>query len=170
MTNDFSFNLILGKKFLTFVPLLSILVFTNLTMEKLKLNHYAIWLAIALQIFLGILWYGPVFGARWKHIVGLDVSGAVANYSSFTVWFVNILSSAAAMYLLAWLLIKVEVRTPVRGLLTGFLIAFTFNFLSTLSHNIIAQFPYELAWITGGLSMVGFSIAGFIFGIWTKQA
>ncbi len=133
-------------------------------MEKLQLNHYAVWLAIILQFILGFLWYGPFFGEKWVQMVNLDLT----IQAGFGVWITNIISSLAAMYMLAWLFIKIEIRTPLRGLFTGFLIAVSFIFLSSLTNNLFAQMPYGLAWITGGFSMVGFSIAGVIFGIWTK--
>lgn len=137
-------------------------------MEKLRLNHYAIWVAIILQFVLGFLWYGPLLGEKWMTMVGLDLTTLEANPPGLAIWATNIVSTAAAMYLLAWLFVKIEVRTPLRGVFTGLLISFTFIFLSTLTNNLFAQVPYGLAWITGGFSMVGFSIAGFIFGIWTK--
>jgi len=138
-------------------------------MEKLKLNHYAIWLAIVLQFVLGLLWYGPFFGEKWEHLVGLDLTSIEANQSGFSIWITNIISSISAMYLLAWLFVKIEIRTALRGLFTSFLIAVTFIFLTSLTNNLFAHIPYGLAWITGGFSMVGFSIAGVIFGVWTKK-
>ncbi|MCD6090417.1 MAG: DUF1761 domain-containing protein [Bacteroidales bacterium] len=138
-------------------------------MEKLKLNHYAIWLAIVLQFVLGLLWYGPFFGEKWEHLVGLDLTSIEASQSGFSIWITNIISSISAMYLLAWLFVKIEIRTALRGLFTSFLIAVTFIFLTSLTNNLFAHIPYGLAWITGGFSMVGFSIAGVIFGVWTKK-
>ncbi len=139
-------------------------------MEKLKLNHYAIWLAIILQFVLGFLWYGPFFGEKWMHMVDLDLTAVESNQAGFAIWITNIISSVSAMYLLAWLFVKIEIRTALRGLFTSFLIAVTFIFLSSLTNNLFARLPYGLAWITGGFSMVGFSIAGIIFGVWTKKA
>lgn len=137
-------------------------------MERLKLNHYAVWLAIALQFVLGFLWYGPFFGEKWMHLVKLDLTAIEANSPGIAIWLTNIISSTFAMYLLAWLFVKIEIREPLKGLFTGLLIAFSFIFLSSLTNNLFAQIPYGLAWITGGFSMVGFSIAGIIFGTWTK--
>lgn len=139
-------------------------------MQKLKLNHYAIWLAITLQFVLGFLWYGPFFGEKWMHMVGLDLTAIEANPPGIAIWLTNIISSVSAMYMLAWLFVKIEIRDGLKGLFTGFLIALTFVFLSSITNNLFAHFPYGLAWITGGFSMVGFSIAGFIFGTWLKKA
>ncbi|MDA3906704.1 MAG: DUF1761 domain-containing protein [Bacteroidales bacterium] len=139
-------------------------------MEKLKLNHYAIWLAIVLQFILGFLWYGPFFGEKWMLMVGLDLTAVEAIQPGIAIWLTNIISTIAAMYLLAWLFLKIEIRTALRGLFTAFLIAVTFIFLTTLTNNVFARLPYGLAWITGGFSMVGFSIAGTIYGVWTKKA
>jgi len=139
-------------------------------MEKLRLNHYAIWVAIVLQFVLGFLWYGPFFGEKWMTLVGLDLTAIEANPPGFAIWATNIVSSVMAMYLLAWLFVKIEVRTPLKGLFTGLLISFSFIFLSTLTNNLFAHIPYGLSWITGGFSMVGFSIAGIIYGAWTKTA
>ena len=139
-------------------------------MDKLKLNHVAIWIAIVLQFALGFLWYGPLFGEKWKAYTQINQAAAETNSAGIAIWLTNLLTTVLGMYLLAWLFVKIDIRSAVKGLYSAFLISFIFIFLNALTTNLFAQFPYGLAWITGGFSMVGFSIAGVIYGAWTKKA
>ncbi len=137
-------------------------------MKQLKINHIAVWANIVLLHVLGFLWYGPLFGDSWMEMVGITMEDAEAGSAAAGLWITNFIATVIPMYVLAWLFTKLNVDNPVKGLLTGLLIAFSFNFLSTMTGDMFAQNPYALSWITGGFELVAFSIAGFILGAWRK--
>lgn len=138
-------------------------------MENLKINHAAVWVSVVVLFALGFLWYDLLFGEKWMALVGLDMEAIDNNPSIIGTWISNLISSVLSMYLLAWLLSKLNVTSGLKGAVNGLLIAFVFIFLTTMVNNMFAQSPYELAWVTGGFSMVGFTINGFILGAWTKK-
>ena len=139
-------------------------------MEKLKINHAAVWVGVVVLFALGFTWYGPLFGEQWMEFVGLTMADAENMDGALGIWISNIVSSVSSMYLLAWLFSKLGINSGFKGALLGLEIAFIFIFLTVMVNNMFAHAPYGLAWIIGGFSMVGFTINGFILGAWTKKA
>lgn len=138
-------------------------------MNDLKINHLAVWVAIILQFVLGFLWYGPFFGEPWMNMVGLDMDAIMADPAGAGDWITNIIASVAGVYLLAFLFIKMNVDTLVKGTIYGFLIGFVFVLLSEKTSGAFAKYDYWLPWITGGFTTVGLTIAGAILGAWTRR-
>lgn len=138
-------------------------------MEKLKINHAAVWVGVVVLFALGFTWYGPLFGEQWMEYVGLTMADAENMDGALGIWISNVVSSVSSMYLLAWLFSKLGINSGFKGALLGLEIAFIFIFLTVMVNNMFAHAPYGLAWIIGGFSMVGFTINGFILGAWTKK-
>jgi len=137
-------------------------------MEQLKINHLAVWVNVVLLHMLGFLWYGPIFGEPWMEMVGLTMAEAEAGSAEVGMWITNFIATVVPMYALAWIFTKMNVNTALKGLWVGFVIAFSFVFLSDMTGDMFAQNPYGLSWITGGFSLVGLSITGLILGAWRK--
>lgn len=137
-------------------------------MKALKINHLAVWVTVIVLTILGFLWYGPIFGDTWMAMVGLDEATVEANPPSAGVWITNLIATVVPAYALAWLFTKLNVESALQGAGFGFLIAFAFVFLSTMTSDMFAQNPYALSWITGGFSLVGLTVAGLILGGWRK--
>ena len=139
-------------------------------MENLKINHAAVWVGVVVMFALGFLWYDTLFGELWMEDVKLDIATIEANPPGLGIWGSNIVATIVTMYMLAWLFVKLNITSGIKGAWTGFLISFVFIFLTVMVDNMFAQNPYGLAWITGGFNVVGFAITGFIFGAWTKKS
>ena len=137
--------------------------------EQLKVNHLAVIVCLVLSFGLGFLWYGPLFGEQWMAMVGLDLATIEANPPGAGVWITNVISSIIPLYVLAWLFTKLGTDSGIKGAFIGFLIAFSFIFLSRMTSDMFAKAPYALSWITGGFDMVFLTIAGFVLGAWTKK-
>jgi hypothetical protein len=137
-------------------------------MEQLKINHLAVWVNVVLLHILGFLWYGPLFGEPWMEMVGLTMEEAEAGSAEAGMWITNFIATVVPVYALAWIFTKMNVNSALKGLWVGFLIAFSFVFLSNMTSELFAQNPYALSWITGGFSLVGLSVAGLILGAWRK--
>ena len=75
----------------------------------------------------------------------------------------------AQLYFLAWLFTKLDVINGGRGAIIAFLATLCLHHLPLMSGNMFAGEHYGLAWITGGFSLVGLTICGFILGTWTKK-
>lgn len=101
-------------------------------------------------------------------MVGLSMADAEQGSANIGMWVTNFIATVVPMYVLAWIFVKMNVDSAIKGLYTGFLIAFSFVFLSDMTGDMFAQNPYALSWVTGGFSMFGFSVAGLILGAWKK--
>lgn len=138
-------------------------------MNNLKINHLAVWVCVVLLHVLGFLWYGPLFGETWMEMVELDLDAAEGGAADAGLWITNLIAILAQLYLLAWLFMKLNVVTGARGAVLAFLITFCMHHLPLMSGNMFSGEPYGLAWITGGFSIVGLTICGFILGAWIKK-
>ena len=139
-------------------------------MERLKINHAAVWVCIVIATTLGFAWYNPImFGDPWMAMVGLDMAAIEANPPDAGIWITNIVATVVPLYALAWLFVKLEVTSPIKGAIYGFLLIFCFHFLSVMTGNMFAMQPYALTWITGGFDLATFTISGFILGAWKKR-
>ncbi len=134
-----------------------------------KINHLAILVCVVLLFALGFVWYGPLFGEAWMGMVGLDQAAVEANPPGAGIWTSNVISTVIPLYVLAWLLGKLNVESGLEGAGIGLLITFSFVFLSMMTGNLFAQNPYALSWITGGFDMTAMTLSGFILGTWTKK-
>ena len=137
-------------------------------MKELKINHLAVLVGVVLQFVLGFLWYGPLFEAPWMEMVGLDMATLDANPLGAGVWITNVVASAAAVYLLAYIFVKMNVNSLLKGLLWGLEIGFVFVLLDAMRTGMYNQDPYWLAWISGGFTTVGLGLAGLVLGAWKK--
>lgn len=138
-------------------------------MNNLKINHLAVFVCVILLHALGFLWYDALFGEQWMAMVGIDPATMEGGGAGAGVWITNFIASLAPVYFLAWLFTKLNVTSGARGAAIAFLISFCFHHLSLMSGNMFAGEHYGLAWITGGFSLVGMSLSGFILGAWIKK-
>jgi hypothetical protein len=138
-------------------------------MKTLKINHAAVWVCVVLSFVLGFIWYGPLFGDPWMQMVGLDRATVEANPPGAGPWITNLVASVLPIYVMAWLFQKMNVTSVMTGAWIGFLISFTFVFLSEMTGDMFAGNPYALSWITGGFTVVIITISGAILGGWTKK-
>lgn len=139
-------------------------------MNNLKINHLAVLVCVILMHAIGFVWYGPLFGEPWMELVGLDMASMEESGGGDAgLWITNFIASLAPLYVLAWLFTKLNVTSGIRGAGIAFLISFCFHHLSVMSGNMFAGEHYALAWITGGFSVTGLTLSGFILGAWTKR-
>lgn len=137
-------------------------------MNNLKINHVAVLLCLILLHVLGFVWYGTLFMEQWMELVELDPE-SMEGSNEAGIWITNFVASLLPLYLLAWLFTKLEVTTGLRGAVIAFLITFCFYHITIMRDNMFEGQHYGLAWITGGFSLVGLTLSGFILGAWTKR-
>lgn len=138
-------------------------------MNPVKINHLAAIVCIVALHVLGFLWYGPLFGEAWMGMIGVTMESMEANPPSNMIWVTNFIASAASVYVLAWILAKLGITSGVNGAGVAFLLTLCLHVLVVVNGNMFAQAPAGLGWITGGFSLVGNTISGFILGAWVKK-
>ncbi len=134
-------------------------------MDLSSINHWAVWLCAALNLFLGAIWYSPaLFFDSWKRANGLqDSDFEGVNFGKlYTLSFVMglVISYNMAMFLggaeTDWLW----------GLTAGFLTGFGW---CAMIFGVVALFELKsraYIFINGGYIVVYFSLVGLILGLW----
>ena len=135
-------------------------------MGNLKINHGAVWVNVILLTALGFAWYGPLFGESWMAMVGLNPAEVEANPPGAGIWITNLVATILPMYVLSWLFVKLKVEDALTGAKYGFIIVFSFVFMTQMTGNMFAQRIYELTWIEGGYNLIAITLAGIILGAW----
>jgi hypothetical protein len=138
-------------------------------MKKLKINHLAVWLCIVLMHGFGFLWYGPLFGDQWMAYVQIDTESMQTDSMNPMIWVLNSVAIIAPMYLLAWLLANLDIRSGIRGAVISFLVVFVIYHLPLMNAYSFAGEPAGLSWITGGYAVTWLTVSGFVLGQWTKE-
>ena len=89
-------------------------------MNELKINHLAAVVSVVLLHALGFLWYGVIFGELWMSMLGMDRASMEANAPGGEVWVLNLITIVASVYILAWLLGRLNISSGVTGAGIGF--------------------------------------------------
>ncbi len=102
-------------------------------------------------------------------LVEMDQATMQQESMNAGVWILNSVAIIAAIYMLAWLLARMNITSGVHGAAIAFLIVFCLHHLPVMNANMFAREPYGLAWITGGYSLTWLTVCGFILGSWVKR-
>jgi hypothetical protein len=137
-------------------------------MNPLKINHFAVVICALLGVILSAGWYG-VFSEKWMALnqITLDM---VKEASRGVKYLAAFISSLMGSYILAWLFIRIHIKSGMDGLFTGFIIGFGLVFMSLMINNLFELRPYALSWINGGIIIIWLSITGWILGTWKTYA
>lgn len=135
-------------------------------MKELKINHGAVWVIVVLGQAIPMLWYG-IFAKQWMSLTGLTEEDAMSGGS--TPYVVSIITAIAFGYMLAWVFMRMNVRTWTDGLKTGFIMGFPIAILGTMTMYLFSMQPYALTWIDGGQNLIIWTVSGALLGGWTKE-
>ena len=138
-------------------------------MKELKINYLAVLVAVVLQFVIGFLWYSLLFQEAWMEMVGLDLATIEANPPGAGVWISNVITASLSMLVLAWLFVKINVQSLLKGIWLGLVIGLVFALLPQMISGLFSADPYWLAWINGGHTTVGLMVGGAVLGAWTKS-
>jgi len=80
----------------------------------------------------------------------------------------SIVSTSFMAYTVGWVFTKIPVKSGYIGFLIGLLFGTVFVLFETVVKDMFSMRPLELSLIDGGVSVVVYSITGFILGVWRK--
>ncbi|MFC2161951.1 DUF1761 domain-containing protein [Acidobacteriota bacterium] len=128
------------------------------------LNWLAIITGTVFSMFLGFIWYGPLFANTWMKLVGLKKEDVNAK-DSMKGMFISIIGSFIASACLA-VIVKWMGHGLDKGLLAGALFSFAFVVTTIFSNDAYEKRPLSLTLINAGYRFVYFAVVGAILGIW----
>ncbi len=134
----------------------------------LKINHAAVWILIGFSFIVSLMWYSPYFfGNEWSRLLGKQMTDF--NNAGVKPFIVSIMSSTVTIYLLAWVLKKLQAEGFIKGVFYSLVFWFGFVFCEGLETDQFEMRSYALTWINAGRTLVTFTVSGFLLGFWTKH-
>jgi len=136
-------------------------------MQKLKINHLAVWIASIIVQFLPPLWYDRIFfGIRWSELNNLNEDD-FANFNPLNyIW--ALLAAVALSYMLAWLFKQMNIQNTFKALQLTFLFWFSFLFLEVATQNAFTLRSFELTLIDELLVLIKYEVITIILMLWKK--
>ena len=140
-------------------------------METLIINYWAVLVGGIFSMILGAVWYGPIFGAKWMEIVGMDPKDTIAME--------KMKKSAGPMYLVQFILTLFQVlvlahfiaeNQQVTGIERAVWVWAAF-IIPTLAGAVMwTNQSSDLKWarffIQGGYQLILFIVLGILLHFW----
>ncbi len=127
------------------------------------------WIAIVVLVFvnmgLGAVWYGPLFGKPWMAATGIKMED-IEGKNMMPPYAVAILNSFFMAFMMANVLVWAGADSLGSGLLAGLLIWLGFTgFSFGVNHAFELRSPY-LWFINSAMYLVGLLIMGAVLAAW----
>jgi len=125
------------------------------------INWLAVLIAVVAFQIVGFLWYGPLFGARWRAAMGISESDAASPGAALVVGLVCSIVSAIALALLLTLGDDPDVQL---GIALGALVGVGFIAATMVMHAAYEQKDQTVLWVGISYQVVGTIVMGAILG------
>jgi uncharacterized membrane protein len=135
-------------------------------MRKQTVNLWAVLVCVVIGQIIPALWYN-FFSEQWIALNGFSPQQLQAATSP-APYFASIVSTSFMAYSIAWIFTKIPIKSGLIGFLVGLLFSIVFILFETIVKDMFSMRPLELSLINGGVSVIVFSISGFILGFWRK--
>jgi len=134
-------------------------------MLTFDVNWIAIVILVVVNMGIGALWFGPLFGKPWMDLVGLQKDD-VADKNMFTPFGVAILNSFSMAFFMANIINWTGVESLGGGLLAGLLMWLGFTGITFGVNHAFEMRSFKLWIINSGSYLVGLMIMGAVLAIW----
>jgi len=138
----------------------------------IPINYYAVIAAAVVNMVLGFVWYGPLFGKMWLPLAGWtqETMAAVKGKNMTMTYVLQVVMALIMSYTLAHAIVFGTTYTGTFGILGGITAAFWY-WLGFVAPVTMAQVMWEnKTWtywmITAGYYLVAMLIMGAILGGW----
>jgi hypothetical protein len=138
----------------------------------MQINYWAVLVCALLSMVLGFVWYGPLFGKKWMHIMKAgDMSAAEREKmkkSATKLYILQFVLTLFQLFVLSWYIGTLNGLSS--GVHTAFSIWIAFIIPTLAGVSMWNGDSAKTAWvrflIQAGYQLIFFMIAGFILGIW----
>lgn len=126
-------------------------------------NWLAVLVATVINMFVGYLWYGPLFGKQWLQMIGKTMDEIESDP---TMYMFTGLAALVSSYVLALLVGVSGASGWTSGALMGVVVWIGIGATGTLVYTTF-QGPPKSVWLLHGLyQLVVFAINGALFAVW----
>lgn len=89
-------------------------------MLDVQINYFAVLVAAAINMILGFLWYGPIFGKQWMEGMGYKSVNDVDKTNMNRIYAFNMLGALVLAFVLALFVNYTDASTIDQGAIIGF--------------------------------------------------
>ena len=132
----------------------------------LTLNLRAVLVSAVAAMFIGALWYGPVFGKLWMKLMGIDkkkmdkmMKGGIPMWLSYVLMFIGSLFTALV---LALILDGLGAITIIQGLVVTFLLWIGFVMPITLGSVLWEGKSFKLFFLNNAYNILNMFVMAII--------
>lgn len=134
-------------------------------MPQISVNYLAVIAAAVLQIVLGFLWYGPLFGKAWMRYMKITPSQISQQGMARTYAWSAVMSLITA-YVLSLFVDYMGARSAGAGIAAGFWPWLGFVVPVTASSVLYEKRPTGLWMLNAGYQLVSLALMGALLAVW----
>lgn len=128
-----------------------------------NVNWLAVVVAAVINMAVGFLWYGPLFGETWMRLIEKSPEDIEADNS---MYFISALAALISAYVLAVLVGALGASGLVRGALVGAAVWIGIGATGTLVYTTFEGPPRSVWSLHAAYQLVVFLIQGALFAVW----
>lgn len=132
-------------------------------MGFIDVNWLAVLVAAVINMVIGFLWYGPLFGETWLRMIGKTADEIEDNPAIYVLTTVTALIAA---YTLAVIIGAMGAGTLVTGALVGAFVWIGLGATATLVYTLFEGPPTSVWALFGGYMLVVFVLQGALLASW----
>lgn len=134
-------------------------------MPQVDVNYLAVIVAAVLQIVLGFLWYGPIFGKQWMGYMKMTPSQA-SQQGMTTMYVWSAVMSLITAYVLSLFVDYMGAKAAGAGIATGFWAWLGFVVPVTAASVLYEKRPTGLWILNAGYQLVSLALMGALLAVW----
>lgn len=129
------------------------------------MNWLAVIVAAILQVVIGFIWYGPLFGKTWMSMMGMTQQTMRREGMGKTyAW--SFVGSLVTAGVLAKLVGVMGARTLGAGITAGFWVWLGFVATVTLASVLYEKRSVSLYALNNGYQLVSLAVMGAVLAVW----
>lgn len=129
------------------------------------INWWAVLAATAINMFIGFLWYGPLFGKLWLRMIEKSADEIEGGSSPLT-YVIPVVGAFLNALVLAVVLANMRIVSPLFGALWGALIWFAFGGVALLTTANFEERRLSISLLFISYMVLVNLINGAMFVIW----
>jgi hypothetical protein len=138
--------------------------------STISVNWVAVIAATVINMGLGYLWYGPLFGKKWMALMGMDPNmkkdpEMMKKGNMAMMWLVPV--SFISAYVLAHFIQYTDSTTWMDGAQCGFWLWLGFQLPIVIHAKLFGNSKTELLYLNAGYLLVSIMIQGALLAVWT---
>jgi hypothetical protein len=143
-------------------------------MQAVPINYLAVLVSGIVSMVLGYVWFGPLFGKMYIHLMGWDNKTPAEQEAMMKGMMKSYVITFIGSLVMAWVLAHAIIYAQVymhwtaltAGLATGFMSWLGFVVPVSIGNVLWGNSSWKLWWLTNSHQLVQFLIFGAILGTW----